>query len=910
MATPINYIIYLTDLERVQTLQTAYPTGVQIPPQAASAVYGVPFPSPARMGSVGGVVVSPADAFGWTPDLTSSYNTQTFNLTFQGNGVAVPAGFPNPYPLTIACYWVGHFVQIGAVNTNPVSPLDQNTLGVRYWVNGFEIPTLGDGGSGNLGISQARAASRTPDGMGLALRAANNEQRTETSHAGQRQMTERFYIRLRTLPVGGDDNIWAIGSSGEAGATLLLNVNTNGTLQGYFKGNTAYPGTSAGTTGALTLGVWYRVDVFYRLSAAVAPSNITSKMAVYLNGVLQFTTTSAGVTASNQTVQNSNLGSDVSSTAHGLEADIDDWIGVGPVLANAMLGYPNNGDAAISDPYNPANRYYLGTGGNTCGSHIVLVRPTGLGTQSSAAFVGDWRELNIVPNSASVPDGMTTSTPSSRLQVTSDYAPQQFGCAALTLGVFGPSLTAAPATLSIISSTLGTFSATVTLASASWRAAPAIYSVGNGTSFNGLPDLGDITLNLVTGVAAGSYTFSALVATAEMLGVFGPEDAPPASPAIGVVPAGLHNGPYNAFSVNHSRLAPISAVRVSTGLYAGNGTGQDLFPQIPCQFWFARPLSGSNSGVIWWSSMEGAHRQLSREIVPSGMVLAKLSSQNVPNLEVTGTSVQENAANTLYQYVAISDVGMRYLLAGAFSHRSSVASIANALIKGDFTPDAAFFFVENIGLLATTGSYYKGPGHTTDNASPLDAAQTAAVALLGAGSITSKTPINIGTPQTAFLALRKNDGITSGWCDIFSYIGDGTGARNIACSLGGRAPVFVFVCPHDNQSYYRDPSHTGANSQPINGALTTTAITAGAPNQFSVGATLNTNLVVYDVFVVGGSTTAFTNGVFTAVPEAQAVSTMWDPNPAPVTIAPITLNVPPQWRIHRLDLKPRREETA
>ena len=44
MATPNNYAIYLTNLEQVQTLQATYPTGIQVPPTAAAAAYGVPFP--------------------------------------------------------------------------------------------------------------------------------------------------------------------------------------------------------------------------------------------------------------------------------------------------------------------------------------------------------------------------------------------------------------------------------------------------------------------------------------------------------------------------------------------------------------------------------------------------------------------------------------------------------------------------------------------------------------------------------------------------------------------------------------------------------------------------------------------------------------------------------------------------
>jgi hypothetical protein len=100
---------------------------------------------------------------------------------------------------------------------------------------------------------------------------------------------------------------------------------------------------------------------------------------------------------------------------------------------------------------------------------------------------------------------------------------------------------------------------------------------------------------------------------------------------------------------------------------------------------------------------------------------------------------------------------------------------------------------------------------------------------------------------------RKTDGAgRSGVIDILTYTGDGTGARNIAVALAGNTPGFVLVQPTDSVAFTRDPGETGSNSHAINvsgGSPSTTAITAVAANQFTVGATLNVAGKIYNVLV-------------------------------------------------------------
>jgi hypothetical protein len=69
------------------------------------------------------------------------------------------------------------------------------------------------------------------------------------------------------------------------------------------------------------------------------------------------------------------------------------------------------------------------------------------------------------------------------------------------------------------------------------------------------------------------------------------------------------------------------------------------------------------------------------------------------------------------------------------------------------------------------------------------------------------------------------------------------------------------VVPHNGAAFIRDVSHTGTNSLQFpttNNAAT--GITGGGPDSLSVGSALNTNGIIYDVFVFPGSTTAGNGG--------------------------------------------------
>ena len=114
--------------------------------------------------------------------------------------------------------------------------------------------------------------------------------------------------------------------------------------------------------------------------------------------------------------------------------------------------------------------------------------------------------------------------------------------------------------------------------------------------------------------------------------------------------------------------------------------------------------------------------------------------------------------------------------------------------------------------------------------------------------VSGQNQVNRNNNTHAYLAFQ-DDGITG--FSVFSYTGDGGGARTI--TPGGSfdySPVVAIVIPEDAENvYWVSDQHTVGESQPYNGAVVTTAITAIASGSISVATALNVNLVKYHVAV-------------------------------------------------------------
>jgi hypothetical protein len=360
--------------------------------------------------------------------------------------------------------------------------------------------------------------------------------------------------------------------------------------------------------------------------------------------------------------------------------------------------------------------------------------------------------------------------------------------------------------------------------------------------------------------ATSAQKLAGVLAEAEFLGVWGPED----EPSISYPVVNIHNSPYpnsewaKYIGSGTDILAPVA---VYSGIYAGNSTGQDINTKLPIHWWFVRPVGSSNTGGFWFSSMVGAHNALSFTPAPQkGGVAFLQQADGTGIVRVAGSNNAINNTGLTYQWIGFSDPAMRYVLNGAYSHLSGLASATNKLQDASFNPDGLFLMMEH-ATASSTGVYFKGPGHTTNQADLLDTGVGTTIVAMAQGVITTKSAVHGALPGGAYSAWRNSDYMsTTGPVYIGTYTGDGTGARALTVTLGGASPIFALISPTDSAAYFRDPSHLTTHSCTLAGSDSTTAITAGGANSITVGATLNTNLTKYEVFVLAGQTTGGWSG--------------------------------------------------
>ncbi len=841
MAYTLGYLVQVPDPTLYASLLAQYPNGITITPAQLSAVTGIGI-APAA-GSTPGEI-SFGDGYGLSPTtapqpsgtngptaqfVPSLYASQT---SFQAYVCHGPTGW-GLETLT----WVGTLLR--AASTSTPAPPSPVLLGARRWINGFEIPATGDGGSGSGSSAQCRAASRLPGGYGLALRNVSSAFTGRTMYTKAASpypaiSWERFYLRILTLPSAAD-SFWSCKGSVAGGNALVAVVTTSGALTFYSKDNAAYPGTAIGTTAVLTLNTWYRVDLRIKFNTNSGGNN--ASLSVYLNGAVAFTGIPANEASTVQTHVYSILGTDAAQggTTYGLEADFDDWI-------------------SADEPAPGVSGFDL-----TQGSHISLVRPTGFA--GSAGWTGDWRTLLCNPQTNEPSTNvLATTTPGASVAVTTDYGDQQAGCPAFALAAF---VTAAPAqncTLSGVSSN-GSVSATVAQNAGQWvqnlQNVQVLYSVPTGTPLP-LPLLSSLAITYTKDGTSTSVKLQTLLGVAETVGVFGPEDVSTATQNPLLI--GLHNAPYPGLTASFSPYTPVGQVSIEAGVYAGNNLGQDILAQNPAHWYFVRNTNSAVASVLWFSSMITSHGWTAEGFASDRMAQAVLlGAVGLPSvaLRTAGPNAASNATGDFYQWIAVADPAFRYLLNGAFAHASAAASKINPLVDTGFTPDYLFAFSEE-PTGSTTTSYVRGPGMSANQASLLDNAISTTVLAPAAGQITSQPALHTGVGQVSYSCWRRDDGSgNTGWFDCGSYVGNGAGSQTIALRLNGNSPLFAIVTPSTGASFFRDPSHTGSNSMTFSGpANSTTGITGGDLNAMTVGSALNTNGVTYTYFVIAGTANA------------------------------------------------------
>jgi len=882
----LQYQINLTNAAQVAALQNQ-----PMPGGAVGAVIKAPDQAAIDYKPTGGsnlpLIIPPAEFV--TPSISSQWfgtgdhfptNVAKFDRK-SGGWFGIPLLFGD----TTHYYWRGLFVYSAPLvpeSGQPGAPGEAEPISQRRWVDGFELPANGEGGTATTDRENARMASRHADGLGYALRGGTTgptDKRAHTVAENQAGYTptrswERCYVRLVQKPAAAT-TFWRSHGSVESSTGIALQITPSGQIALNKVTNVGVYELLASTT-ALDLNRWYRLDILQEFGSG-------ANCKLYLNNVQALNIisfSSGGMATAGRTHVSSEIGGCESGNT--LSLDVDDWMCADWPSALNGLDWIN-------------------------GSRMVLVRPQGRASSDPAAWAGDHRTLMQQP-ATSAGQALTSSTSGGRLAVTTDAGymvdtlPNTIGCAAVAVGLNNLRAGAANGQLGYKIGAAAEVLATITQSTTqAWQT--VLYRPSGLTAAFALAPL---ELIHTKGADANASSVYGLFAVAEVLGIFGAEDKPTSVADLAIQPghSGIHNAPYPRSPWAQLGQPPQSPVAIITGTYTGTGAGQDLVFKFPVHFLRIRPLTGDTGGVTWWSSLMGPHPG-SEEHPTAGLVpreetdLTFLPADGEDQqqtrylVRLAGSNSQANAVGVTYSYLAVCDPGMRFLLNGALTGHVGTADLTTALVNTSFLPDFLWLFSERLGATSTARLHVKGPGNAAASVTTLSNAEVANALTMAAGQLVAKTAFyTINQPnQIAFAAFRMNDGSAdpgmSRVVQITSYVGDGAASRTLALApASGRRPMWALVAPASSAgAIFRDPSHTGTTSTQIpSTANPSTGITGAGIDSLSVGTALNGNGVAYNVISFPGDTVAGNNGFSVAgeqipVDPAPPANGPWDPMP-------------------------------
>lgn len=749
----------------------------------------------------------------------------------------------------------------GPPASNPqIAPIPQRRFG-----SGFDLLETLAAPYASAGLS--RSASRTSDGLGIALRHDTGFIWTQLLAAYNPGFTsydswERFYIRLPVLP-NIEVQIHKTNASSSTEFGQAIRVSAAGEIKVYSKTNSSPSGgTLKATSSPLVLNKWYKIDTIVKYNPA--GSGGTGRGRVWINGVLLIdysaTPGEGGLGINNNTHISSTLGAPDMGAWTG-EIDLDDW-------HNAEIPKITGVEALTSLDW-------LG------GTHWRKSWNTAFGSQHSVNWAGQFEGLNSMmsPINQPVDASLTSSTSGARIDGVMDVDNNQ--------DFVGTRVGVAAAVV-----TINNFRAGVANGQLGYRladGAAVLTNITESTSaiFNSVmyrPTLGVIPDNIVPfhvihdkGASASLDTVRGMQASVQYVGVFGPEDDP-TNTDTGIVPF-YHNAYYPNTIWAFTGPVPDAPMAVVGGTYVGNGTINNINLPIPAHLICIRATTGAYAGGIkWWSAALGAVDGVDPTTQPNEIVRCWVDGTGQAKFTTVGSNQFCNAVGVTYQYIAFCDPGMRYMINSSFRHNSTIANFANPLADSGFIPECVFA-VSNVvnNTVSVNGTAYKGPGHTGTVGTFIDGTSIANFGSYVAGIFNSGAGLHTVSATTqAYSAIRSNDG-NGVMVQPLSYVGNGAGGtRSITLTpTSGRWPLLAIVIPSNSQARFRDPTHTGSSSQTwVTDVTETTAIVGGGIDRLDVGVLLNANGIVYNVFVIPGDTAGWNNGTFFP-PNQRAPGTQW-----------------------------------
>lgn len=858
----LTFYIVLTDPAAVASYQALYPDGVNRGPIHAAVEFGAPWKGISAGTNLGPAPYSYTD---WTAGSGKPYPTDVAVFTRHTGGAFGIGG------TTVRYLWMGKFVLAASATGNGNTPTPVNAATpAYYWVEGFETPSQTPLVTGLEAALMSPDASRHVGGRGLGIRGQSNAKVTisyldyNAAATNVTEVWERFYVRLRRKP-SQTIVFWRNSTSPSAGIGQHLGVTADGGLA-------IYTSSAGGTLTLVTVvpdvqleewdgtaghDVWAKIDLLYFTDPAVP----TGGFKLYINGELK--SSAGGIPSGITKFLNSSIGGIASVTGADLHLDVDDWTcAAWPKIAGVQ-------SLTSKDIIN--------------GTRVSLIKPRTFSANHSG-WTGDVRVLAQNAGGFS-PAELSSSTSGATAAVDTDATdiiqsdPKSIGLVALLVvaytkrgaglsGALGYKLGAAAAVTSPV--TQGT----------TYAAQGVIYSSASGQDGTALADRTPIELRFVKGADAIAGNIAMLHGQAALAGKWNKCDYLPSELALVDAPTitgtGPHNFPYPQTPwASMGAAAPVSPYLIVGGTYVGNGAGIDLNFRIPPHFLLIRPLTGNTGGFFWLAPAYGSHAGYQEGATPHIAVVeqdptfASGTGDDVQTMRfrarLAGNGSQINALGVTYQYIAICDPGMRYLLTGVVASAAGIGARDQPLITDLWEPGWAFVLLEGNNSTTTRRLYGKGPGNAAATLVNFQPATLANALTFGAGKITTDNALHALNPAVYALA-RRSDGSqdtseASALC-FGSYIGDGSASRTINLTPAtGKRPMFaMFFAESGTSGYHRDPSHTGSNSSTHTGAENTTGITSGGIDQVNVGSSLNANGVTYSYFVLFGDATSCNNG--------------------------------------------------
>lgn len=850
----MSYTIWFTDEAEYQfALGAAENMQIKLSPRNAAALFGIPYPGPPsnpQEASKGMVFYFP-----FIPESSVNVTLAESNpiaLTTFTNNILVEttAGVPaNIWPkgADILLQWVGLITKAAPVTEGEDIPV----IPQRRWVTGFEWVARQElAGVQGQEIQFSRVGSRTIDGFGFSYR--GNSSLTcdhltsdfRTFGATQPQQSwERLYVRFRN-PGSANFIFWAARGNAEPGCHLSLNglnieaYNRTGVSTATLEGS--FP---------IVLNTWYRFDFILQMRTGMGTTGIFQ---LYLDGalVVSFTKTDGSGINSASFHQRSGIGNINNVTNHEIEIDFDDW---------TNQDWPVNGigDLSLESP-----DWFVG-------SHAYKHRSVSVIT----SWIGNTEAVNQGDSPLNnVPTTLTSTVSGAQIEGLTDLGNIETLNQQNTTGISFGQISAIVGQISVKStSTNGRLGYRIAGAAAVLTSIiEQVAQLSNAVAYlpSGLILPVEITPFSVVrekSLNTSLVTQNSLISISENLGIWGPEDSD------GTIDVEdwpnrfmLHNCRYGNTGWGNIGSIPLSPVIAKGGTYTGNGTIQSISLPAPCHFlWITNTTTGE--GVrAFGSGIAGCTNDTA--IVNSGLrIWADVTGQFFFTVHGNNTNLNQNAIT--YQYIAFCDPGMRFNLCGAYLHSSTgIQPKSNVLVSENFLAQAAFIQRECV-LSTDTGiglSYGLGGVGTRLGGVVLNPWVDFAPGIVN----TYNNVHDVASSQFNYSLWRTNEDCVGVMCQIFSYVGDGTGSRVINRSpLSGRFPLFAMVVPRTGVvGAFRTPFETGSNSIRNNGTggIFSTGITAGGIDTITVGTTLNTNGITYDCFIIPGSDTAWENGTFIA----------------------------------------------